>query len=103
LGKSFGFNKFELIILFNMKYSLIVLITISLLLATKSSTITNLLWQENFISDVTSVNYLNSEELLLASRRGMLFKVHLNDGDMSLKKNLIYENNYEIASEGESN
>ncbi len=59
--------------------------------------ISNIVWRQESFSNISQVNYLNENELIIYSRRGILTKMKTN-GETIWKKNLIYPKNCKIES-----
>ncbi len=59
--------------------------------------ISNIVWKQESISNISQVNFLNENELIIYSRRGILTKINTN-GDTIWKKNLIYPKKCKIES-----
>jgi hypothetical protein len=73
-----------------------------LLLTLINCEISNILWRQEAISNVSQVNYLSLDEFLVYSERGIISRMNSN-GDAVWKKNLIYPKKCEIISEDQCN
>ncbi len=60
--------------------------------------ISNILWRQETISNISQVNYFTEDEFLVYSDRGIISRINSN-GDSIWKKNLIYPKKCKILSE----
>ncbi len=69
-----------------------------LLLTIINSEISNTLWSEEMITNISKVNYISEDELLVYSDRGILSRID-NQGNSIWRKNLVYNKFCKLLTE----
>jgi hypothetical protein len=60
--------------------------------------ISNILWRQETLSNISQVNYLTTDEFLVYSERGIISRIN-STGESIWKKNLIYPKKCKMVSE----
>ncbi len=81
-----------------MKYSIRLFIITILSISLIKTQISNILWQQEMITNISQVNFVNENEAVIYSDRGILAKVRTNFGDTIWKKNYVFSKNFKIKS-----
>ncbi len=81
------------------QFCLLLLCAFSCMITISSLQTHSNLWAKEMLGTPNKVNFVNKNEFLLASNRGLISKIDKN-GNIQWKKNLIYESEFELDSFG---
>jgi hypothetical protein len=84
-----------------MKYLSNILLTFTLFLMTLSINNVSNLWSKEFLGKPYSVRYTAADQILISTTRGIVSKLNADDGEVSWRKNLIYNTNLEVDGKGQ--
>lgn len=81
------------------KFSIIAFTFLIILLnGSESSLINSELWNKELIGAGHSYNFVNENELLLTTERGVITRLDLSRGSAVWKKNMIYQDIFELET-----
>ncbi len=84
-----------------MKYLISILLAFTLFYITLSNNNVSNLWTKEFLGKPYDVRYIDSDQILISTNRGIISKLNADNGEVSWRKNMIYNTKFEVDGKGQ--